>query len=60
MNYLLLKRVFDFLGALIILVFISTILLIIAFFIKIHDGGPIIFRQKRIGKDGREFLFLKF
>ena len=60
MNYLLLKRVFDFLGALIILVFISTILLIIAFFIKIHDGGPIIFKQKRIGKDGREFLFLKF
>ena len=60
MNYLWLKRVFDFLGALIILLFISPILLIIAFFIKIHDGGPIIFRQKRIGKDGREFLFLKF
>ena len=60
MNYLWLKRVFDFTGALIILVFISPTLLIIAFFIKIHDGGPIIFKQKRIGKDGREFLFLKF
>ena len=60
MSYLSLKRAFDFFGALIILVFISPILLILSFFIKIHDGGPIIFKQKRIGKDGKEFLFLKF
>ena len=58
--YSLFKRLCDFLAVFILLILIFPILLIIAIFIKLHDGGPIIFKQKRIGKDGNEFLFLKF
>ena len=55
-----LKRFVDILMAICAMIILLPLLFIIAFFIKIHDGGPIIFKQKRIGKDGREFLFLKF
>jgi len=32
----------------------------VAFLIRKHDGGPVIFRQNRVGKDGRVFSFYKF
>lgn len=54
------KRLCEFLAVFILLILIFPILLVIAIFIKLHDGGPIIFKQRRIGKDGKEFLFLKF
>ena len=58
--YSVFKRLCDFLAVFILLILIFPILLIIAICIKLHDGGPIIFKQKRIGKDGKKFLFLKF
>ncbi len=54
------KRVFDIITALLILVVFFPIWLIVAVLIKFNDGGPIIFKQTRIGKDGKEFLFMKF
>ncbi len=33
---------------------------IVSFVIKLDSGGPVLFRQKRIGKDGKIFTFLKF
>ena len=54
------KRIIDIILPIFILAIIFPFLIFICFMIKIHDGGPIIFKQKRIGKDGKEFLFLKF
>ena len=39
---------------------LKSIVAIVALLIKISDGGPAIFKQKRLGKDGREFNFYKF
>lgn len=36
------------------------VLLVVAFTIKIVEGGPVFYRGRRIGKGGKEFLLLKF
>lgn len=55
-----LKRVFDFLMALIGLVIASPILLIVAIAIKIDSKGPVIFKQDRVGKNGKVYRMYKF
>jgi putative colanic acid biosysnthesis UDP-glucose lipid carrier transferase len=42
------------------LVLLSPILLIIAAAVKIGDRGPVLYRQTRVGLDGREFTVIKF
>lgn len=61
-NYLALKLklVIDFISASLILLFISPVMFTIALLIKLDDGGPIFFRQKRVGLNGRSFPCLKF
>lgn len=61
-NYIALqiKAAIDFFMSLIILALISPIMLIIAILIKLEDGGPVIFKQVRVGKHGRQFQCLKF
>nr|WP_284501027.1 sugar transferase [Bowdeniella massiliensis] len=54
------KRLFDLVGAGLGTLLISPFLLIVAFLIKVHDGGPVIFSQTRIGVDGEPFKLLKF
>jgi O-antigen biosynthesis protein WbqP len=54
------KRWFDISSSILAVIFLSPILLIIAILIKLFDPGPIIFRQKRIGLNGRLFEFYKF
>jgi exopolysaccharide biosynthesis polyprenyl glycosylphosphotransferase len=54
------KRAFDILGSLALLVLTAPITLATALAVKFHDGGPILFRQTRIGRDGRPFSCLKF
>ena len=53
------KRFFDILGAAIGLVLASPALALAAVAIKLEDRGPVLFRQKRVGKDGVEFELLK-
>ena len=55
-----LKRVFDLILSSVVLVVASPILLIIAIAIKIDSKGPIVFKQKRLGKNGKEFWMYKF
>lgn len=55
-----LKRLFDLILSVIVLVLSSPILLIIAIAIKIDSKGPIVFKQKRLGKNGKEFWMYKF
>jgi exopolysaccharide biosynthesis polyprenyl glycosylphosphotransferase len=54
------KRAFDVLGALCLMVGFAPVLLFVALRIKLHDGGPVLFRHARIGRDGEEFSCLKF
>lgn len=42
------------------LFFLSPILFVIACMIKIYDPGPIIFKQQRVGREGKNFTFYKF
>ncbi len=57
---LLLKRVFDMVASLLFLVTFSPLFLILALLIKLEDGGPVLFAQKRVGRFGREFKMWKF
>jgi exopolysaccharide biosynthesis polyprenyl glycosylphosphotransferase len=56
----LLKGAFDRACALAGLVALSPLLLVVAFLIKVTSPGPVMFRQTRVGRDGREFTVLKF
>ncbi|MFC5772419.1 sugar transferase [Ectobacillus antri] len=59
--YLITKRGIDITGAIFGLIFFSFLFLIVSIAIKIEDPkGPVFFKQKRIGKDGREFFMYKF
>jgi lipopolysaccharide/colanic/teichoic acid biosynthesis glycosyltransferase len=54
------KRALDICGALALLVLVSWLLLLIAVAIRLDSRGPILFRQRRIGRDGRPFELMKF
>jgi len=54
------KRAFDLVGSLLILALISPLLLAVALAIKITSPGPVIFKQKRLGRQGRIFYLYKF
>jgi exopolysaccharide biosynthesis polyprenyl glycosylphosphotransferase len=53
------KRAFDFVGAAVLLAVCSPLMLWTAWRIK-RDGGPALFRQTRVGRDGSYFTCLKF
>jgi exopolysaccharide biosynthesis polyprenyl glycosylphosphotransferase len=57
---LIIKRVFDFIGALIALLFLLPILSIAAILVKLTSEGPVFFFQERIGYNKRRFLIYKF
>ena len=54
------KRIFDFVGALLLLVLVSPLLLVVAVFMKLDSSGPIFFFQERIGYNKRRFRIYKF
>lgn len=56
----LLKRTFDVVGAAALLVLASPVMAVAAILVKLHDGGPVLFRQARVGRDGDSFQLLKF
>ncbi len=58
--YLYLKRLLDFILSLAAIIIFSWLFIILAVLIKIEDGGNIIFKQKRIGKNKTEFYIYKF
>ncbi|WP_161604299.1 sugar transferase [Roseiconus nitratireducens] len=58
--YRSLKRICDVVGALVGMIVLSPLLAIGALAVYLVDGGPVIFRQTRVGLDGREFTILKF
>lgn len=54
------KRPMDFIFALFLLLITSPLLVISALLIKIDSKGPILFKQRRIGKNNKEFSIYKF
>lgn len=54
------KRAIDFVLSLLGVIILSPILLILYLCIKIDSKGPVVFRQKRVGKDKKHFSIYKF
>lgn len=57
---IVLKRMADILGSLVLLTVLSPVFLAIGLWIKLDSKGPVFFRQQRIGKNGMSFRMLKF
>ncbi|RMF55722.1 MAG: undecaprenyl-phosphate glucose phosphotransferase [Calditrichaeota bacterium] len=55
-----LKRTFDIVIASLGLILLSPLMLLIALLIKLTSPGPVLYKQPRVGYDGREFDMLKF
>ena len=56
----ILKRVMDMMISVLMLVMGSPFFLLVSMLIKLTDGGPVFFRQTRVGVNGRMFQMLKF
>lgn len=54
------KRVFDIAASGILLAATLPVMLVTALCILLEDGGPIFYRQERVGKGGKPFMVLKF
>jgi lipopolysaccharide/colanic/teichoic acid biosynthesis glycosyltransferase len=54
------KRVMDVTGSALALIVLLPLFAIIALAIKATSRGPVLFRQERLGQDGKNFRFLKF
>ena len=55
-----LKRSVDFIGSLALLIALAPVMAAVALAIRWEDGGPVIFRQVRVGRGGEVFNCLKF
>jgi exopolysaccharide biosynthesis polyprenyl glycosylphosphotransferase len=56
----LLKRAFDVVFSALFLIVLAPLLLVIALVVKLTSRGPVMFRQERVGLDGKPFAMLKF
>jgi lipopolysaccharide/colanic/teichoic acid biosynthesis glycosyltransferase len=54
------RRAFDIAGSLALLVAVLPVLVITAIAIRLESRGPVLYRQERVGKDGRVFTLFKF
>jgi exopolysaccharide production protein ExoY len=54
------KRIFDVLGASAAIILLFPMLMLLAAIIKLSDGGPILYRHNRVGRNGALFPCLKF
>ncbi len=58
--YLAIKRILDVIISLIGLIVLSLFLVLVAITIKLESEGPVVFKQKRLGKNGKVFEIYKF
>ncbi len=54
------KRGFDVVLASVLLLLLAPLLVVAAVLVRLHDGGPMLVRQARVGRDGKSFLVWKF
>ena len=55
-----LKYLFDRLFSLLGIIILSPVILVVAFIVRVKIGKPVLFRQERVGKDGKLFTIWKF
>lgn len=56
----MIKRIADIVFVIITSIVISPLLLAVAFLVKVTSKGPIIYKQERVGEDGKTFMIYKF
>ena len=54
------KRIFDLLFSFLFILLLSPVFLVLSIIVKATSRGPVLFRQRRIGKDKAEFYIFKF
>lgn len=54
------KRLFDFLFSLLAIIIFGPIMILTALAVKLDSPGPVIYRNRRVGEDGKEFDTFKF
>ena len=59
-NQRIVKRICDVILSLIGIIVASPLMLLIALAVKLYDGGPVLYKQERLTRDGRLFLIYKF
>jgi exopolysaccharide biosynthesis polyprenyl glycosylphosphotransferase len=59
-GYDFIKRIFDFILALLVSVILCSLALLIIILIKVTSAGSAIYRQNRVGRNGKEFTLYKF
>ncbi len=57
---LVLKRIFDVIMSLVLLILLSPVFLIVSIWIKLDSEGPVFFRQERVTTYGKKFRIFKF
>ena len=60
MGNALLKRLFDLLGSLVLIIILSPLMLFTALMVRLSSPGPVFFVQNRVGKYKKPFKMLKF
>ena len=58
--YQISKRLLDLISATIVFIIFFPVFLIAPILIKLDSAGPIFYKQRRVGKNGHEFLMYKF
>lgn len=58
--FTVIKRTIDIVGSFFLLILFSPIFVVTALLIKLTSPGPVIFAQKRVGKDSQQFKMYKF
>lgn len=62
----ILKRIFDMVSSIILILILSPLMIVTAFFVRLESffenrsGGPIIYKNERVGSDGKKFNVYKF
>ncbi len=56
----MLKRMMDWVGASVILLCMAPVMAVVAIAIRLESKGPVLFRQTRVGRDGKRFEMVKF
>ncbi|MBQ7604774.1 MAG: sugar transferase [Clostridia bacterium] len=59
-EYAFVKRAFDVFASLVGIIILSPLMTVTALAVKLCDGGPVLYRQTRLTKDGKPFEILKF
>ena len=54
------KRLFDLVAATVLLLIAWPVMLVVALLVWLEDGSPILYRQTRVGENGRHFELIKF